>query len=304
MTRPTRSALALAALLTLSCSTSGEADAAPEMGTPAAVLTNLIAMTLERHHYTNQDIDDARSRKWLEGYIDNLDPAKMFFLQSDVDGFRTRWATQLDDTVDEMPADLAPAFEIDRVFRQRVAERMETVESVLSTAQPLDGDDTVQWDREAAPFPATRAEADGLWERRLKGELMRYRLQDMEEEESRERLLKRYTRFAGDLEQEDSGDLLEAWLGALGQTFDPHSIWFKPARKDDFDIEMRDSLEGIGATLSPDGPYTVVRSLVPGGPAFKGDQLKPGDKIIGVTQQDGEHTDIIDMRLDLSLVHI
>ena len=94
------------------------------MGTPAAVLTNLIAMTLERHHYTNQDIDDARSRKWLEGYIDNLDPAKMFFLQSDVDGFRTRWATQLDETVDEMPADLAPAFEIDRVFRQRVAERL------------------------------------------------------------------------------------------------------------------------------------------------------------------------------------
>jgi len=298
MTRPTRSALALAALLTLSCSTPGEADAAPEMGTPAAVLTNLVAMTLERHHYTNQEIDDARSRKWLDGYIDNLDPAKMFFLQSDVDGFQARWATQLDDTVDEMPADLAPAFDIDRVFRQRVAERMETVQAILSTPQPLDGEDTVQWDREDLPFPADRADADALWEQRLKGELMRYRLQDMDEAESRERLLKRYNRFAGDLEQEDSGDLLEAWLGALSQTFDPHSVWFKPARKDDFDIEMRDSLEGIGATLSPDGPYTVVRSLVPGGPAFKGEQLKPGDKIIGVTQQDGEHTDIIDMRLD------
>lgn len=298
MTRPTRSAFALAALLTLSCSTPGEADAAPEMGAPAAILTNLVAMTLERHHYTSQGIDDARSRKWLDGYIDNLDPARMFFLESDVQGFRARWATQLDDTVKDMPADLRPAFEMDKVFRERVAERMETVNTVLTTPQPLDGDDSVVWNREDTPWPATRAEADGLWERRLKGELMRYRLTDMEEAEARERLLKRYTRFAGDLEQEDSGDLLEGWLGALGQTFDPHSIWFKPARKDDFDIEMRDSLEGIGATLSPDGPYTVVRSLVPGGPAFKGGDLKPDDKIIGVTQEDGEHTDIIDMRLD------
>ncbi|MEC7946387.1 MAG: carboxy terminal-processing peptidase [Myxococcota bacterium] len=298
MMRPIRPALSLAALLALSCSTYGEADAAPEKGAPAAVLTNLVALTLERHHYTGQGIDDARSRQWLEGYIENLDPARMFFLGSDVAGFRARWATALDDTIEQMPADLEPAFEIDKVFRTRVAERMKTIEAVLGRPQPLDGQDTVRWDREDLPWPATRAEADGLWERRLKGELMRYRLTDMEEPEARERLLKRYTRFAGDLEQEDSGDLLEAWLGALGQTFDPHSIWFKPARKDDFDIEMRDSLEGIGATLSPDGPYTVVRSLVPGGPAFKGEQLKPGDKIIGVTQQNGDHTDIIDMRLD------
>ncbi len=298
MSRPTRSALAFVALLAASCSTPNEAEAIPENSPPAAVLAFMVAQTYAKHHYTGADIDDDKSRDWLAGYIDNLDPAHVFFLQADVDAFKASYGTKLDDAIQDIPADLGPAFAIDEVYRKRVAERMATVERVLAAPVSLDGDERVQLDREDAPWPATAAEADTLWEQRLKAELMRYRLQSMEEPESRERLLKRYKRFEGDLEQEDSGDLLEAYLGSLGMTFDPHSMWFKPARKDDFDIEMRDSLEGIGATLYPDGPYTTVRDLVAGGPAFKGGELKPGDKIIAVKQEGEESVDIIDMRLD------
>ena len=57
----------------------------------------------------------------------------------------------------------------------------------------------------------------------------------------------------------------------------------------DMDLE----LEGIGAVLTPDEDYTVIRSLVPGGPADKSEQIKADDRIIGVAQDGEEFVDVI-----------
>jgi carboxyl-terminal processing protease len=91
--------------------------------------------------------------------------------------------------------------------------------------------------------------------------------------------------------------VLELYLGALGQAYDPHSVWFAPASKDDFDIQMRDALEGIGATLVREEDYITVKSLVPGGPAARANELQPGDRIVAVAQG-GQKTDVVGMRID------
>jgi carboxyl-terminal processing protease len=63
---------------------------------------------------------------------------------------------------------------------------------------------------------------------------------------------------------------------------------------------MRLSLEGIGAMLqNSDDMYVKVVELVVGGPAERGGELKPADRIIAVGQgENGELIDVEGWRLD------
>ena len=87
-------------------------------------------------------------------------------------------------------------------------------------------------------------------------------------------------------------------MARSGSAFDPHSAYMAPATKDNFDIDMSLSLQGIGATLTSIGPYTVVDSVVSGGPADKNGQLKEGDRIVAVAQDGEEPVDVVDMPLN------
>jgi carboxyl-terminal processing protease len=310
---------ALAASVGLACTPQpASADPLdPRAHDPA--LAGIVAFSLERFHYSGHTIDDDISSRWLDRYIESLDPNRMFFLASDIRAFETYRLT-LDDAVHEMPADLTAAFEIDRVYRQRVEAQLGAVMQRLEAPVTLSGAGSVQLDREDAPWATTAAELDDLWAQRIEEQMVRAALrreafdasvakkeakgEDVSklklesEEESREKLRKRYKRILGDIDQQTSADVMETFLSALGQSFDPHSVWFKPATQENFNISMSDSLEGIGATLTVEAEYTVVRDLVAGGPASKQGQLQPGDRIVAVSQGDEEQVDVVDMRLD------
>src|SRR5262249_40860829 len=99
-----------------------------------------------------------------------------------------------------------------------------------------------------------------------------------------ERISRRYHSFAKRMHQTKGEELLERYLTALTSSFDPHTSYMSPSTLDNFDIQMRLSLEGIGAALEyelEDGTTKVSR-LIPGGPAEKDGRLKPEDRIIGV----------------------
>ncbi len=88
-------------------------------------------------------------------------------------------------------------------------------------------------------------------------------------------------------------------MTAVANSFDPHSTYMSPKTYDNFMIQMRLNLDGIGATLGWDDGYTVVKSLVKGGAAEKQGELKTEDKIISVAQgDDGAFEDVVDMNLN------
>ncbi len=87
-------------------------------------------------------------------------------------------------------------------------------------------------------------------------------------------------------------------MNALTALYDPHTEYFPPKEKENFDIQMSGTLEGIGATLREQDGYIKVESLVPGGPAWKGKELGAEDVILKVAQGEAEPVDITDMRLD------
>lgn len=97
------------------------------------------------------------------------------------------------------------------------------------------------------------------------------------------------------MHQTDHQELLEMYLTSMTTAYDPHSTYVSPKNLDNFNIQMRLDLEGIGATLQFDDGYTVVKELIPGGAADKDGHLKPEDHIVGVGQ--GEDGLIVDMKL-------
>jgi len=90
----------------------------------------------------------------------------------------------------------------------------------------------------------------------------------------------------------------ESFLNALTAVYDPHTVYLAPAEKDNFDIQMSGSLEGIGAVLSEDDHYISVREIVPGGASWRQGRLKAGDLILAVAQKGKEPVDVADMRIN------
>lgn len=287
--------LSLLPLLLLSGTAAGRE--APTPTQPHEVVAGLVAYSLDHFHYSGQRLDDATSQEWMKQYLRALDPSRVFFQAQDIAEI-SRLQDKLDDAMSMIPADLDPAFQIHETYRQRVFAYCDHARALLDTEGGLPFRDVeIQADRSEAAWAVDDAEQKRLWTERVTEQRLRLVLQGLSEAEADEKLRKRFERLRRDVEETETSDVLEVYLGALGTAYDPHSAWFAPADKEDFDIEMSDSLEGIGATLVREEDYITVRSLVPGGPAEKGGDLQPGDRISAVTQ-DGETVDVVGMRID------
>lgn len=292
--RPTL-ALALS-LVGCSPQSADAAEVGPSVYQPQ--LAAVVGRYLQDYHYLHPKLDDSLSQEWLDNYIDTLDYGHMVFLQSDVDALKAKYGKVLDDDLKFKSATVEPAFGVFNLYTQRLAERTATALDLLGKPVDFTADEVWHYDREDAPFPKTAAEATELWRLRIKNDLLQGELAGKKREEQVEMLRKRYSRTEKELEAFEPADVLEIYLGALTRDLDPHSTWFKPASNEDFDIDMSNSVEGIGATLATEDEYTVVKALVPGGPAELSGLLHENDKIVAVAQEGQQPQDIIDLRID------
>jgi carboxyl-terminal processing protease len=286
-------------LATSSCSLPFGQPAAPAATTSAIEPTigQIVATLMGHEHLTQHPVDDDVSRKWLSHYLDDLDPTHSIFLASDIKEFQA-YATRLDDLILDARPSVDPAFAIETRYEQRFHERLTAAHQALLAPPTFGPKDTLEVDRSKSPWPATAADADLIWKKRIADALVRVQLDGKDTKERIESLDKSYKAMERTLDTTEPLDVLERYLGALTRSFDPHSDYFKPATRDNFDIEIQNALEGIGAELRTVEEYTVVSKLVPGGPAEMAGQLKPGDKIVAVGQGTSDLVDVTGMRLD------
>ena len=87
--------------------------------------------------------------------------------------------------------------------------------------------------------------------------------------------------------------MLERYLTAFAQAYDPHSDYMTASSVEDFDIGMKLSLFGIGALLTSEDGAAKVERIIPGGPADRDGRLKAGDRIIAVGQGREEPVDVM-----------
>ena len=254
---------------------------------------------LEENHYVDRRYNDAMSAEHLETYLERLDPSHLYFTVLDVAEFE-RYSTRLDDLGRQ--GELSPAFEIFQRYERRASERLEHVISNMDdivASLDFNKDEYIDSDPTERAWAADKAELDDRWRKRIKNQVLGLKLAEKPFEEIASTLVKRYENQQTRLSQYNEQDVFAVYANALTSQFDPHTSYFSPRRAENFDIDMRLSLEGIGAVLQNEDEYVKVVRVVPAGPADKQSDLKAAELIIAVGQgKAGPMTDVIGWRLD------
>jgi len=250
---------------------------------------------LARYHYKAMPLDDAMSEKIFDNYFESLDSEKLYFTQADLDRYAPL-RTKLDDAINN--EDLSQPFAIYNVYQQRFADRMAYARSLLKTKFDFTVDETLQLDREKAPWAKNEDEVRDLWRKRVKNDWLRLKLAGKDDKAIRETLDKRYENYVSRMKKLNNEDVFQMFMNAYATAIEPHTNYLGPRSADNFDISMRLSLEGIGAVLQTRDDYTIIREIVPGSPADKSGKLKVGDRVVGVAQGNGAFTDVLGWRID------
>ena len=259
------------------------------------VITQIVAVLLEKDHLSKHKLDDTVAQRGFDMFLEMLDPMKIYLRQQDVQEFRPS-RDRLDDWMKE--GNVSFAYKMFDRYLERMDERLSKVDQFLGMDHDYAIDEELVTNPDRANFVSSDAEADDLWRRRIKYELMVRRADKEDLEEARKNIVRRYENFGRRRHQTDSEELLEMYLTAITSSFDPHTNYMSQDTLENFNINMRLKLEGIGAALQVKDGYTVITKIIPGGAADKLGKLKPEDRIVSVGQDDdGEMVDVIDMKL-------
>lgn len=268
---------------------------------------------LDRYHFQETPLDDEFSKKAFKVYLNRLDNNKRFLIQEDLD--------LLDDYEEEQDDALKnhdlKFFNISYDVINNAVKRVEGIyPKILNSPFDFTIDEDIELDPEKREYPADEEELYATWEKFLKYETLN-RLADKLKEQEKAEEPEGGKKSMAELEQEAReatkkmiddwferihklrrSDRFELYLNSLTNIFDPHTDYFNPKEKEDFNINMSGRLEGIGARLQTDGDYTKVVHIVPGGPAWKQGELMVDDLISKVKQVGEEPVNVTGMHID------
>jgi carboxyl-terminal processing protease len=269
---------------------------APQPGPNDRHIAVAVRRHLEREHFLRQPIDDAMARRWFDAFLEALDPMKVYFMRSDIDGFLVK-RDSLDDLVKR--GDVSFAYEVLARFLQRVDQRLPLIERLIDAPLDFTKDESIVVDRDVTQWATSEAEAEDIWRKRIKYDLLVQKMEETPVDEAKDKLHRRYRSFAKRMHQMTADELLETYLSALTSSFDPHTSFMSPGTLENFEIQMRLQLDGIGAQLKSEDGYTTIVELTPGGAAERDGRLKAKDRVVGVGQgNEGEMVDTVDMNLN------
>ncbi len=256
-----------------------------------------VAKDLQRYHYLQPTLDAHFSQVVFQRYLKDLDPTHSYFTASDIQDFQKYQDTL---AVGIKDGNLQPAFAMYNRFQQRMINRLNFELSLVQKHHLMSFTtaESLETNREHAPWIATSEQMDELWRKRVKATELSLVLAGKKPEKILSLLTKRYQTQLSHLYQTRPDDAFQIFMDSLTESIDPHTEYFSPRVSENFNINMSLSLEGIGAVLQSDDEYTKVVRLVTGGPAEKTHQLKPGDRIVAVAQGKGDFVDVIGWRID------
>ena len=279
------------------------------------VLMKVIMDRLDSGHYQPQAVNDDFSKRVFEIYLKRLDYNKRFLTSKDVFALK-KYEDKIDDLIQEGNYELQQIAM--QMLQKRIAQFETYYQDLLAKPFNFEKDEYLETDNEKLEFVRSEEELQERWRKLLKYQTLS-RLQDLVEEqeealekgelkaeksfaeleaEAREKVLKNNVNWSKRMEKVNETDRISTYMNAIAGAYDPHSGYFPPIDKENFDIAMSGRLEGIGATLQEKDGYIKVVRIVPGSASWRQGELKAEDVILKVGQADEEAVDIVDMRLD------
>ncbi len=280
------------------------------------IIMETMMASLDQMHFEKHTLDNDFSEKVFKQFVENLDYRKIFLLQEDIDAM-TKFKYKIDDEIQGKSFDLF--YLAQDIYFKRIAEAEKYFQEALKKPFDFTTNEVIETDGEKLAYAKDKKELKERWRLLMKYTVMTKLATKLDvqedstvkietdsvpktftelEEKSRADVLKTYNDWHHRLVKTDEHDLLSFYLNAIAAYFDPHTQYFPPEDKENFDISMSGKLEGIGATLSQANAYIKVEQIVPGSPCWKQGELEVGDLILKVAQASAEPVDVVDMRLD------
>lgn len=276
-------------------------------------IARTVAYTLPVYHLNRLPLNEFISTNAFNLFLDTLDPSKSFFLKSDIDELSIKYPSLHRDL---RKGDISFSKDAYDILIKRIKNRNEYIELLLENEFDTQIDEDYLWDREDASWAENEDDWNSLWRKKIKNEYIAKLVDDYIEPlitnslssttndlvtaddideilSPEDFILKKYKQLLSTMESFDNEMLLKQYLSSFSRVYDPHSDYLSPSNVEDFDINMKLSLVGIGAMLSVDDGAAKIERLISGGPAEKDGRLKPGDKIIAVAQGDSEPQNIL-----------
>ncbi len=301
-------------------------------------IAKFAARLLERTHYSQQQLDDEVSGKWLDRYIDSLDRLHLYFLESDVGEFE-KYRTELDNLTLES-GDTRPAHLIFARMMERVEQRHAYVNELLKTEKfEFTGNDRYTPDRRELPRAKTLDEARQLWRQHLRSEFLHEKLAakdtnkvktaKLENGDPKGKVSLEKTKVTDGITNTTSAKATNATptekiIEEIQKRYTNIERNLKELSGDDvFEIYItalarvydphsdymgRSQFENfnISMKLSLFGIGALLESKdgyctikeLMAGPAMQSKKIKPGDRIVAVAQGDGEFVDVVGKKLN------
>ncbi len=289
--------------------------------------------SLVTYHYRKLEVNDDLSVKAYKEFLKKFDYGKQFFLQSDIKKL-DRFKKNMDDMLANGDHQLLN--EAVKIYNDRIKDANKFRKEVFKKKFVFTNDETLELDPKKRDWPKNKEEFKKHWRKVFKQSVLNRYISLIEDEKSKESdkkdgkkknkkkskkkekkltdkqmrekaheaIEEKYDRFFTRLLKEDRSDHLEKFYNSVTSVFDPHTEYFPPRKKEDFDIDISGSLEGIGAVLQEDGQYIKVVKIVPGGAAWRQKELEVDDIILYVGQGKKDPVDLVDMRVDEAVRYI
>ena len=302
-----------------------------------AIIGPKVTDVLEKRHYNRMKINDDVSKKAFNKFLEKLDYNKNFLMQADVKNLK-KYHVKFDDFIRRGTYPIVD--EAMKIKTERIKAANKLREKIFKKQFDFSKKETFQVDREKRDFVKNKNEFEKRWRKVFKqATLSRYAsiIEDqksLKEEMGKEKksktkkkekskkkkdeiltqkqmlkkahdaIAKNYKRYFERELQEERMAYVSYFINSVTEIYDPHTSYLAPKKKEDFDIDMSGSLQGIGAILSEDEGYIKVVKIVPGGPAWRGKELEAEDIILSVSEEDGDPVDLVGMRVDNAVRYI
>jgi carboxyl-terminal processing protease len=249
---------------------------------------------LEKHVNFSKLSKNLESRT-VEQFIKRLDGSKLYFLDSDVRDINKLMSGVFDKT---RLKDCSALDKVNKIFIKRVGERVAYAKKYLGAKFVYNPKAKIQRDPQDRPRPKNMSQANKFHQTYMQYQVASYLATDMKLDEAKQQIIRNYERALKRVQDFKEEDLYSAYLDSFARALDPHSSYLSADALEDFEIQMRLSLEGIGATLSSQDGFTVIEQLIPGGAAAASGKLKNKDRIIAVAEgKDEDFKNVIEMEL-------
>lgn len=283
----------------------------------AKLLSYVLSQELQKNHFSHKSIDDKLSQDAFALYLKQIDPRKQFYLQKDIDELQ-HFSTKMDDEM--RGGQIIFPLVAEELLRSRVSQVTKFIDEFSSQNFDLTKKEELESDNKKLPYCQTDEELKDRWRKSIKYQIVSQSLnqdavndvkKDLDEakntppkteqvlqQEAKEKVIKTNRELLDRMMKRESKEQYDRYFSVIARAFDPHTDYMPPTQKEDFDIHMRGSLEGIGAELQEEDGFIKVKRIIPGGAASRQKQLVAHDIILMVAQGKGDPVDITDMRIN------